>query len=35
MFKSQSLNLMEKQVLALIEEISTRDDFKDKYMDLQ
>ena len=34
-FKSSSLRIMSDQVNALIEEISTRDDVKDKYMDLQ
>ena len=35
MFKSKSLKMMEAQVFNLIEEISTRDDYKDKLMDLQ
>ena len=33
-FKGQSIKLMSDQVSALVEEISTRDDIKEKYMDL-
>ena len=33
-FKGQSTKLMSDQVSSLVEEISTRDDIREKYMDL-
>ena len=35
MFKSQSMKMMSNQVSALVEEVSIRDDLKDKFIDLQ